>query len=360
MPSADLPGTHPYQSLSPAQRWSSAVAEPAYADVDPVVHAKFTLHREHRIVTAGSCFAQHLTRHLATHGFRFHVTEWPPVSMPVDLLRRYQYGIYSARYGNIYTATQLLQTLQRAYGRFMPADDVWTAGDGRYIDPYRPQIQPQGFASLAEFRASRRSHYAAIRRAVEELDVFIFTLGLTEAWRHRHDGAVYPVCPGVAGGHFDPAAHEFVNFGVTEVTRDLRAAIALVRERNPTARFILTVSPVALAATVEPRSVLVSTTYSKSVLRVAAEEVAAQDEGIAYLPSYEIITGPFSRGRYYAPNLREVTEEGVAHVMRLFFRHYCQLEAAPAPLPASPPAADTYALAAAAASVICEEAALGG
>jgi hypothetical protein len=107
------------------------------------------------------------------------------------------------------------------------------------------------------------------------------------------------------------------------------------------ARFILTVSPVPLVATMEDRSVLVSTTYSKSVLRVAAEEVAAAQGGVAYFPSYEVITGNHASGRYFAEDLRDVTEAGVAHVMRLFMRHYVA-GGTPAPLPVkrSEPEAD--------------------
>ena len=152
--------------------------------------------------------------------------------------------------------------------------------------------------------------------------MLVFTLGLTETWRARADGAVYPLCPGVAGGVFDPELYEFVNLGVDAVVTDMTEAIALIRAKNPEAKIILTVSPVPLIATMEDRSVLVSTTYSKSVLRVAAETITQRHTGVAYFPSYEIITGAFSRGRYYGDDLRDVTPEGVAHVMRLFMQHY--------------------------------------
>ena len=68
---------------------------------------------------------------------------------------------------------------------------------------------------------------------------------------------------------------------------------------------------------------LTATSYSKSVLRVAAEEVARVLGATAYFPSYEIITGNYSRGGYYGDDLREVRPEGVQHVMRpLFFKHF--------------------------------------
>ena len=152
--------------------------------------------------------------------------------------------------------------------------------------------------------------------------MFVFTLGLTETWVAKQDGAAYPLCPGVSGGVFDKDRYQFINLTAAEVTSDLRAAIEHIRMRNPAARVILTVSPVPLAATAEDRSVLVSTTYSKAVLRVAAEELARDLDHVAYFPSYEIITGAYTRGAYFAPDLRSVTDAGVNHVMRLFMRHY--------------------------------------
>ena len=125
---------------------------------------------------------------------------------------------------------------------------------------------------------------------------------------------------------------------------------------------ILTVSPVPLIATMENRSVLVSTTYSKSVLRVAAEVVAKRYDFVAYFPSYEIITGGFNRGSYFAEDLRSVTEAGVAHVMRLFMRHYAD-EAQSSPV-RGPGELDRQAVEAhtsfmeKAATVICDEEAL--
>jgi len=197
-----------------------------------------------------------------------------------------------------------------------------------------------------------------VRRAVEQLDVFVFTLGLTEGWTSQVDGAAFPLCPGVAGGCFDASKHRFVNLRVHEVIDDLNEAIGFIRRHKPPARFILTVSPVPLVATAEPRSVLVSTSYSKSVLRVAAEEVAGADDGVAYFPSFEIITGAHNKGRYFADDLRSVTEDGVRRVMELFFRHYTEGAGASSTQPATAPSPAARTDLARAVAVICDEVAL--
>jgi GSCFA family protein len=313
---------HPYRNLPNYAFWRRSIAECSIQDVDPVVQASFKLARTDRIATAGSCFAQHIARHLRQAGFGILVTETGHPIVPSEVAEEHGYGLFTARYGNIYTSRQLLQLFQRAYGNFVPAEDVWQETDGKITDPFRPQIQPGRFLTLAEYRADREHHFKCVREAFETLDVFIFTLGLTESWQSRIDGAVYPLCPGVAGGTFDEQRHEFVNFSATEVTSDLTAFRCLLRGVNPSAQILLTVSPVPLIATIEPRHVLVSTTYSKSVLRVAAAQAVSAHDNVSYFPSYEIIAGSFSRGAYFAADCRSITETGIQHVMRTFMRHY--------------------------------------
>ena len=275
-----------------------------------------------RVATAGSCFAQHIARYLRNSGFNYYVTEPGHPILPEEIRAKNNYGLFSARYGNIYTARQLVQLVDRAYGRFEPIDGFWQEADDVFLDPFRPSAQPGGFVSELELKLDRQQHLAAVRHMLETLDVFVFTLGLTECWMSRRDGAVYPVCPGVEGGTFDPDEHVFHNQTVDEVIADMTCFLVHLARLNPKAQVILTVSPVPLAATARrDQHVLTATTYSKSVLRVAADTLCARFPHVAYFPSFEIITGSFSRGAYFADDLRNVLEDGVSHVMRLFMQH---------------------------------------
>jgi len=316
---------NPYSSLPDYCFWRKGVATLAFSEVDPVVRTKFKLAETDWIATAGSCFAQHIASTLVKNGYNYYVTETAPESMSTEQAAAGSYGQFSARYGNIYTARQLLQLIDRAYGWFKPCDISWIRRDGRYIDPFRPQVETDGFSNKEAVITAREEHFAAVRRMFETMDVFVFTLGLTEAWRAKSDGAVFPVAPGVVATGLNEASYEFVNFKVTEIHEDVRAFIAKVRALNPRVRIILTVSPVPLVATYEQRHVLVSTTYSKSALRTVAGEIADELDYVDYFPSYEIITGNFNRGRYFGDDLREVKPEGIEHVMRLFSKHYYPL-----------------------------------
>jgi hypothetical protein len=313
--------SHPSDGIAGYRRWRSGMAAVPPAELDPVVGFPFRISAQQRIAAAGSCFAQHVARHLRGHGFDFIDAEPAHPLLAADTAREFGYGVYSARYGNVYTSRQLLQLLRRAYGRFVPVDDLWQDA-GRCFDPFRPGIQPNGFATRQEYDADRRQHFAAVRAMFEQADVFVFTLGLTECWMARADGAVYPMCPGTVAGRFDPDSHVLLNLGVEDVVADLGAFVAELRAVNPSVKLVLTVSPVPLAATALDRHVWVSTTASKAVLRVAAERLA-QLPDVAYFPAYEIITSPSNRGSYYGEDLRSITEAGVQHVMKLFLRHAC-------------------------------------
>lgn len=316
---------HPHSAQADHQVWKLAVASVPAPDVDPVVEPKFRLSRNDKVATFGSCFAQHISHRLQQAGLNYLVAEQVPAGISGDDAARRGYGVFSARYGNIYTARQFKQLLAHSFDE-VPHEPAWRRPDGRYVDVFRPLIEPDGFATPEEVVTSRQRHLRSVRELIEQLDVAVFTLGLTEAWQSRATGAVLPVAPGVVAGRWDPCAYDFVNFGVADVAGDLADALDQIKRINPRARVIVTVSPVPLIATYEERHVLVSTTASKAVLRVAAEEVCRERDWAYYFPSYEIVSSPSTRGAYFEANLRSVTPAGVDHVMRLFLRHLYGVE----------------------------------
>ncbi|GJD62627.1 hypothetical protein MPEAHAMD_2784 [Methylobacterium frigidaeris] len=170
--------TNPYRGKPDFQFWRKSVALPAPTDVDPVVSTNIQIGHDTRIATAGSCFAQHIARTLVGQGFQYMIAESKPA---FEFSQNENYGTFSARYGNIYTVRQLSQLFERAYSLYEPKEIAWLREDGRYIDPFRPQIQSRGFETIDQIIEDREAHLDAVRIMFEECDIFIFTLGLTEA-----------------------------------------------------------------------------------------------------------------------------------------------------------------------------------
>ncbi|CAB4957833.1 MAG: hypothetical protein F2842_09090 [Actinobacteria bacterium] len=315
--------THPYRGLPASQFWNSAVSGIAPGSLDPVIDSGFRISVDDAVATLGSCFAQHLAASIRDSGYRYLVTEQAPPGAAPEVAATY--GIFSARYGNIYTVRQAVQLLERAFDDRTFDDDVWTR-ENRWYDALRPTVEPGGFATAEELAHDRARHLDSVRRLFLESDVVVFTLGLTEGWRSRVSGAVYPIAPGVAAGAFDPEHHEFFNGDYPSVRADLEEWLRLLRRVNPSVRVLLTVSPVPLAATYEKRHVWASTTYSKAVLLAVAQDVARAEDLVDYFPSFEIITSPLTNSQYYEDDLRSVRDRGVRHVMRVFRRHYLEAD----------------------------------
>lgn len=327
--------------------WRAAVAETAAEAVSDIYRPKFPLPADATVATAGSCFAQHVGQALRRAGLDVLDAEPAPFGLAPDIARKHGFDLYSGRYGNIYTARQMVQLLDEIGAGIPDPAHVWTRKN-RFHDAFRPGLDPQGLDSIEEVLAIRNRHLARVGAMLRQAEVFVFTLGLTEAWRCRDTGRVYPSCPGVIAGEYDPARHEFVNFRYPEVMQDLAGMRARLQDLNPQMRFVLTVSPVPLAATATGGHVLPATQWSKAVLRAAAGDFADAHADVDYFPSYEIVTNPAAHGAFFAPGLRQVTARGVATAMGAFLSaHGLVTKAAPPEDALSDPD-----------DVICEEALL--
>lgn len=309
---------NPYHNLPAENYWRTGVQIPARSESGyaNLWHAKFPITRDTKIITLGSCFAQHISKWMKAHGFSWVDSEPGNSNLSQSELEENGYGIFSFRVGNIYTPALLKQWIFQALQLQPELDEVFLE-NGRYYDAFRPLIPAHGYDSAEEVRAARQGTLAAIRRALLEADLLIFTLGLTEGWKHAN-GYAYPMCPGTVKGDFRLTEHQFINYQYEDVLGDLTSAMDAIVAINPRMKFLLTVSPVPLTATAETQHVLSATTYSKSVLRAAAGALANERANVDYFPSYELIAQFPSQGKFYESNLRSVKKDGVDFVMRHF------------------------------------------
>ena len=309
---------NPYQSLDQKHFWSTAVAQKNMFDISDLWNPKFRIGQKMKVATYGSCFAQHIGRALAKRDFTWMISERAPSALSDENAKKYNYGIFTARTGNIYTVSLLNQWLDWALHEKQVPKEIWEK-DGRFFDPFRPNIEPDGFTSEEEMHVSRTEAIKAFRKSVVDCDVFVFTLGLTESWTNSAHGYEYPLCPGTVAGDFNKSLHKFSNQGFNFIRSGLAAAISKMKSANPNIKIILTVSPVPLTATMSGNHVLPATVESKSILRAVAGSIARGSATVDYFPSFEIISSTPYRGAFFEPNQRNVNHTGVDHVMNCFF-----------------------------------------
>lgn len=86
---------HPYKNLPDKAFWKRSVGSVAPGDIDPVGRFDLIIMPETKVATAGSCFAQHIARHLKASGFSYYVAEKAHPIIPADVASSQNYGLFS-------------------------------------------------------------------------------------------------------------------------------------------------------------------------------------------------------------------------------------------------------------------------
>jgi Flp pilus assembly protein TadD len=224
----------------------------------PAFSPSFKLEPGEKIFTIGSCFARNIERALAKRGFDVVTLrlDWP------DKASEAHVDSVLNNYGVVSMENEFRWALDPGH-TFDPAAHIFQLAPERYLDPHL---------------------------AVRPSRVIIMTLGLSELWFDKQTQTYLNLAPprGLVASHAERFEIHLLSF--EETLKSLNAVIALLKKYcRPDLRILLTVSPVPMNTTHTDQDVLVVNTYSKSVLRTAAEHIAAANPHIDYFPSYESV-----------------------------------------------------------------------
>jgi len=250
------------------------------------------------IVAIGSCFAQHLAHWLKVNGYHCLPLPW----------------------GVIYNPMNLAQIVRQSFEpETWEAEEPYWIVDGVFRDPYRKADDHSGAYPLGPDESRARECLAAFgrisRSLLEQTRWAVFTLGLTELWRNRHDGKAYFRMPDPQV--FDPARHEFHNLSFQEIVDSLLYTVDTITRHNPAVRFLLSVSPIPLSVTFRNHlGPYIATQFSKSTLHAAVLEVMDARDNVHYMPGYEIVRNDPTR--HYTRDGRHVKSESVNLIMNIF------------------------------------------
>ncbi len=146
---------------------------------------------ERKIALFGTGAALHLSEKLRG----FVNAEPAPATTSDALCQRFGFLGFSARTG----AVDNLKGLGLIFDAALSGKTVaaWQRSDGRFVDPFRPSIEPEGLADEAEVQALQQSHQLALRRVLNCMDELILVLDGTAHGRDAHAGIDYPFIPDV-------------------------------------------------------------------------------------------------------------------------------------------------------------------
>ncbi|REL34800.1 GSCFA domain-containing protein [Thalassotalea euphylliae] len=270
------------------------------------------------IGSAGSCFAFEIAKHLQQAGYNYVITERNDDALSGLVVDGYQpgdqYAKFCANYGLLFNTPSFLQLAEKAFGVRHFNKLLIQHESGYYLDPYRDNV---AFETKAAYLADYDSHLEAVRSALLECKVFIITLGLNECWQLQ-DGTFLSRTP-------RENMHHLVNhrsLTVQENVDFIQGFFNIIKQHNREFKLVVSVSPIPLLATgrADEHHVISANCYSKSVLRVAAEQLVANNQDIYYLPSYELVTECCHDA--WEPDSRHVKPKTVARVIEMFKEMY--------------------------------------
>jgi hypothetical protein len=265
------------------------------------------------IGSAGSCFASRIAHQLQMWGYNYIIKEDDlPPGFPIERIHSTNFRTSPARCGILFNTPSMRQMVERAYGLWTPEPILIRKKNG-FIDPFRA-LNPL-YKDINGYISDFNNHNTALRSALDACDVFILTLGLTEAWKFSETGDYASTAPVF---HVDPTLIQSVDLSVEDNLNELERLYAVYKKHRKGIKLIISVSPVPLNRTFSQDHHVITANYlSKATLRLAAEAFCKKHpDNVFYFPSFEMVT--FCTKNPWESDMRHVSSEGVSRVMALF------------------------------------------
>lgn len=245
-----------------------------------------------RVLAVGSCFARNFTLWLAEHGFNQAFPD-----SPYNALLRFNADFESP--------AVIAQQFRWAFDELDPKSLLW-------IDKNRHLIEATDEGKTA------------VRTTLEQTDVLILTLGLSEIWYDKISGE--PLWRALTEEAYDPERHIFRVETVAQTLEWLEAIERIRKKYLPKLKIIFTISPIPLKTTFRPISAITANSVSKAILRAALDKFLRQHEAVLnnelyYFPSYEFVTSFFVDP--FCEDNRHLVPLVPGRIISFFVEHYC-------------------------------------
>jgi len=286
-----------------------------YSDYFYKRHTRF-ITKETAIGSAGSCFALRIAHQLQAWGYNYVIEEDDaPEGLTIQELVNSTYRMAPARFGTLFNLPTIRQVIERGFGEWN-APKIISADDSRIFDPFR-RVKAH-YYNDETYELDYAKHTQLLNKALLRCDVFIITLGLTEAWYFAHSNDYVCIQP----YRIDPILLRRKNLTVEENINELEKIFQVYKKYKPSIKFIISVSPVPLNKTFnENEHVVAATAFSKAKLRVAAQEfVEKHREDAFYFPSFETVM--YGCKTPWEEDKRHVSPEAIKRVMELFQKQF--------------------------------------
>ena len=249
------------------------------------------INKQHNILAFGSCFAAEVSKYLANKN----------------------YSIFNKKYSN---DAHIIRYGEGMANTFTVLEQLLWAFDDKNIEENTWYYSPN-----EEVKDNQEIRKQTLR-LLNQIDVFIITVGLSEVWYNKQNNQVF--WKAIPANKFDEDKHGFRLSSVEENTYNLENIYNIIKKNKPKASVIFTLSPRPLMATFRPQSCITANSVSKSILRVSLDNIMSkykENNDIYYFPSFEIVKDYFVDP--FMNDNRHLKKESILEIMKLFEKNYC-------------------------------------
>lgn len=240
-------------------------------------------HKEH-LLAFGSCFSENIGK----------------------LLSENKFDINSNPFGILYNPKSISQAINRIIeGKTFAEDEIiyhngvyhslWHHGDFSSTDR---------FTCINKINNSLTTATNSINRA----NILIITFGTAYIFRSRKFDMIVGNCHKLPASDFDR-----YRLDIHSIVEDWNILIKRLREINPSLKIIFTVSPIR-----HLKDGAHDNQLSKSTLLLAIDQLARDNEGTFYFPSYEIVLDELRDYRFYNEDMTHPTPFAIKYIWQRF------------------------------------------
>lgn len=260
----------------------------SFRTILPSFQADFKIDHQNRILSLGSCFAEHISERLTALKF-------PTCLNP---------------FGILYNPISIHQTLESLLEKRLLAEEDLFYHDGLW----------HSFAHHGSFsKADKKSSLELINTNISEghqflkkTDRLLLTFGTANVFELMEEQKIVANCHKLPGQNF-----ERKRLTVQEIIKPFKGVFEKLKGSSPLLEIIVTVSPVR-----HIRDGLVGNQKSKATLLLALDELVEQFDFVHYFPSYELVLDDLRDYRFYNVDMIHPSNTAIEYVWRYFERAY--------------------------------------
>lgn len=251
----------------------------------PITPYKHSIDYHSKVLSIGSCFAEHIGDKLKYFKFESHINP----------------------FGIIFNSVSIASLIERAVQqRYFTAEDVFYHNECWSCFEVHSELN---HTDQAVFLENLNQQLQQLQQYLINASHIILTYGTSWVYRFKSSGLVVANCHKVKQSEFDKEL-----LSISQIETSIQQTLDLIQAVNPNAKVMFTVSPVR-----HIKDGFVENQRSKAHLIAAIHQAIELNNSICYyFPSYEVLMDELRDYRFYAADLLHPNAIAVDYIWERF------------------------------------------